>query len=229
MFKLFLKNRNGQGLVQAIIAGAIMSIIVLAMISMQSSQAKENRALAEKLAALDLQRFVTATLANSSACSYHVSLLANPTFNTAHITAAGGGPSIDLGNVLLSNGTATSPAIVTVGEVASPVSNSLVVSSIKIVDINCPAPCPNPVLSNQFTANITINFDSSKLIRSILPVKSQIVLNTTGVGAVKTITSCLASGPGTFTKSSLTTREDPRVCHCNADEIRTGCAGIQPA
>lgn len=64
-----LKNQRGQGLIQVIVAAAIMGIIMFSMMTAQIYQIKENKAIAEKLAAIDFQRTITQALSDPAACA----------------------------------------------------------------------------------------------------------------------------------------------------------------
>jgi Tfp pilus assembly protein PilW len=64
-----LGGQKGQSLIQVVIALAISCIIFMGMASIQARESLENRALAEKLGALDLFRTTSQYLANSATCS----------------------------------------------------------------------------------------------------------------------------------------------------------------
>lgn len=193
-------NSRGQSLIQVLVSVAIMGVLLTAMTAMQTNQSRENQALAEKLGALEFQRLMTATLSTTDVCTYLITNAASKTFDSSLVTATTSPPPIDLGTRLLATGDAASPAIATVGQSVSPLTQNLVVQSIQLGNIKCPPPCPNPSTSNQFTANMLVNFDNSRLVRAIQPAISQVTLQTTG-GATKTIVACqaVAGGGGTGT------------------------------
>lgn len=66
---LILKNNRGQSLIQVIVSASVMMIVIYAMMTAQIMQFKENKALAEQMAALDFSRIVTQALSNSSTCN----------------------------------------------------------------------------------------------------------------------------------------------------------------
>lgn len=186
------KNQTGQSLVQVLISIAIMGILTLTMMTTQSMQVRENKALTEKLAILDLQKLVTSTLAGTSACTFQLTNLPNHSFDATLVTATTSPPPMNIGNTLLSDGIATAPAIATVGQPASTLSSTVVVKSIELNNIQCPQPCVNAVNSNTFTANIQISFEPSLMVRSLAPISSTVTLQTTSAGNIKTIVSCLS-------------------------------------
>ncbi|MNK75718.1 hypothetical protein D3C87_952630 [compost metagenome] len=79
------RNQRGQTLVNALVGLAITAILSVTIASIMAMQSKENRALGEKLASLDLQRTVISTLANSNAC--------NALFAPANVSGASSGNS----------------------------------------------------------------------------------------------------------------------------------------
>jgi hypothetical protein len=78
-------NEKGQGLLEVIIAIGIMGIMMLGFASMMSSQYRETGALEQKLAAMDLEKLLIASLADGTVCQY---VLNNPTVLTFDSTAA---------------------------------------------------------------------------------------------------------------------------------------------
>ena len=190
-----LKNSRGQGLIQVLISIALMGILMVGITTVLEHQARENKALGEKLAGLDLQKAVTAVLADGSVCTFQVGQLplAQQSFDATPLSTGGAVQDIDLGNTLLTKADATAPAIVTVNQPVSPIATTVVANKIAITNIKCPSPCPNPLTSNIFTANLQISFDTSKMVRSIVPATSQLILTTSDASGQKKITSCTAS------------------------------------
>lgn len=182
-------NNFGMGLTQVIVAIGITSVLISAMVALTTNQARENRALTEKLAALDLQRSVISTVSDPAICTHIVVHGATTTFNASLVNTATPPPPIDLGTILYATATPPGPKIAEVGTIASPISSSLKVSSIEIADISCVAPC-DPLLTSSFNAVIRVNFDISQSVRSIAPAMASVILQTTGAGATKTITGC---------------------------------------
>lgn len=159
------------------------------VMTIMANQAQETRAMTEKLAALDIQKSLIATMSKANVCSFNIGLT-HPVFDATAATI----PPIDLGNTLYSGGTNTTPALVRTGAVASTLSPNLVVETIRLNNIHCdPGPCT--VANNTFLADVELVLRSAGLVRSMAPVKSQITLTTTGSGAAKTITGCFGDAP----------------------------------
>jgi heme/copper-type cytochrome/quinol oxidase subunit 3 len=70
-FKTNFQSQHGQSLVSVLISVAIMGIVMMAFVSMMMSQQREITKVNQKMASLDIQRVLTAALANSSnVCNY---------------------------------------------------------------------------------------------------------------------------------------------------------------
>ncbi|MGE3759111.1 MAG: glycine-rich domain-containing protein [Pseudobdellovibrionaceae bacterium] len=187
---VILKNSQGQSLIQVLITMAIMGILMVVMISMQVSQTRENRAISEKLASMDLQRFVTQALTSPDICSAMVASanLAIPTvfpFNSTTTTF----PYVFSLNSLPSPKSG-SPPIATAGDQVSALAPSLALLSessvpagiqIKITSISPPS------------ASLLLNFDQSKLVRPIRNLEFPINIMTSGPANATTISGCIGS------------------------------------
>ncbi len=86
MKTLRMGNKKGQSLVQVLVSMGIMGIFMMAMISTQSMQAKENRALSEKLAANDFQQQLTRAFADGSLCKKLLTTPSPTTFDSTKPT-----------------------------------------------------------------------------------------------------------------------------------------------
>jgi hypothetical protein len=86
------QNQRGQGLVSALVGIAISAVLAVTVASILVNQSRENRALSEKMASLDLQRTVISTLSNSLACNalFAPSNVADPAATGGGGSAAGG-------------------------------------------------------------------------------------------------------------------------------------------
>jgi hypothetical protein len=195
-----LKNQHGQTLVQVMIAAAIMGVIAMAFASMIVAETRQNRGLAEKLAAMDFQQQLTRTFADGSLCT---SLLAPTGAPVTFNLPSGGGNlatplSLNLAftSVPISASSPKTP-LVTASTVVSPISPTLFAaaapSTFQVTNIIG----ANNGTTGTFTASFQVNFDQTKLVQPLRPATTQISLQTTG-GAVgtQTITGCTsASGP----------------------------------
>jgi len=151
--------------------------------TMMANQQRETRALSETLAALELQRAITSTVADSSACT---ALLAS-----ANI--AGGSSALTFNANSLSS---ANPRIINFNQIAgaspgapaSPISSSLSVQNSGGIQLQVVSP------SN---ANLVVNFDQSRLVRSIKNLTfSNIPIATTGPLNATLITGCGSVGIG---------------------------------
>jgi len=212
VLRTLLRNQRGQSITQVLIAVAIMGVVMAAFTSLIAIQMKESKALAEKLAALDLQQFLTASLADGSVCAY---VLNNPTVLTFDSTKplpqtitlpdpdAKGERATLFASILPGPPAAPGPAVARVGSIASVASNSLIVQSIQLQITQGSA--------GSYAGNWLVSFDSSKTVRSIRPAAVAVKLTadiTTPTSAK--ITSCQsgsASGNPAGSPCSVTTAQ----------------------
>lgn len=206
----FHGNASGQSLVQTLIAVAIMGILAVGMMSIMNYQNTAINGATQKLAAMDLQQLLTASLADGSVCKY---VLNNPnvlTFNTTQplpqsIVLTNPAPNTAALYTSLSPNPAPAPAppyipdpiAAQVGQAASPLTPTLIVNKIELV-INSGA------LGN-YLGTWTLSFDSSKLVRPLRPVTVQTALNVNeSTPTAAFITGCQQPSPG----GSITQRRD---------------------
>jgi hypothetical protein len=180
-------------------AAAIMSIVTLGMASTINHMGVQSRALSEKLASMDLEKLLIASLSDGSVCNY---LLKDKTFNsnlslspTSPLVISFPSTSSSPTRIYASyNPTATTPlgpVVAEVGQLASPYSESLKVSAI------------NLELTGRsgasFTGRWRVDFDGTKLVRPIKPIYVSVTLGTeTSNPTAAKITSCQGAG-GTST------------------------------
>jgi hypothetical protein len=184
-----------------LVALGLMSILVLAVMSLQSNQTKEVKALSEQLGILDLQKTVTAAMATGEVCKYVLNNPAVMTFDSTQVSLStpqvvnlGGSPlysSVKYDGTTYNLGS----VIAKVGEAVSAYSKSLVVSAIKLSIDGAPNPLPPPGAGVVFTGNWQIEFDSQKLVRPLKPISASVLLtvDTTDPSHAK-VTDCMTSG-----------------------------------
>jgi prepilin-type N-terminal cleavage/methylation domain-containing protein len=199
-----LKGSSSKGfsLVEVMIAVGIASVAMLAFSSMISNQQKETHALTEKFGTLSLKGLLLSALANGSVCLYELN---NPTVLTFDSSSAASiaAASINVNQLHASyNGIAPGPVVAQVNTQASADSTTLW--------INPAAPAAPPGIQltgfqgagTTYTANWTINFNTSKLIRPLNPITIPVTLtadNTTP--ALTKITGCM-SGVANFSAAT---------------------------
>lgn len=210
------QNQKGQTLVNALVGIAITGVMAVIVASILAMQAKEARALGEKMASLDLQRTVISTLANSTACN----ALFTPANVPAPATGNGGGqqggggivPGIVTGIVKIINSTVTfdltkinpknplvfplvqvpaiggAPAIISAGERVSPLSNNLY-----LLPTNAPIPGIQMIVTSATSAILRLNFDQSKLVHPIRSLEFPLSILTSGNPNQTAIEGCSSS------------------------------------
>lgn len=156
---------KGQALVHLLVGIAIVSIFVQAITAMVYNAHQESRSIAEKLAALDLEKVLESALGDGSVCRY---VLNNPnplTFNsqslpqTITLPSPGGGTKPALYAAIA--GSTPGPVIARVDDPVSPLAPSVRVSSIQM----------QITQGSQgiYFGNWLVNFDSTGLLRGIRP------------------------------------------------------------
>jgi hypothetical protein len=175
-----LKNQGGQSIIQVMMAAVIMGILFIAMASMQSNQVRENRALSEKLGALDLQKTLSSALADGTVCSY---VLTHP---VATITPAALPQKIPIAPAIYASITsagAPGPIFVQAGSQPSAFASTLVVKDMNLTVTSGSG--------TSYLGSVYINFQESKLIRAMKPASAGVIVT---VDASNNVTSCVGGG-----------------------------------
>lgn len=218
-------NQSGQSIVQVLVGVAIASIAMAAITSMVVHQQKETRGLSEKLGSLETERVLNYALADGSLCSAELSDSAlNPsapyTINTTDLSAN----HFSL-NSIHTSATVGSPNLIARGAQASPASPSLFIKTISVRNL------VGSGITNQYLAELIVDFDETKLVRPIQPITFRLFILT---NAVNQITGCLggkvlltnithhsfcATG---FAGTTLTTQQPNRFCSLTAVDDDVG-------
>ena len=180
-------DSSGMSLIEVAIASGIMVIGMLAFSTMTQNQQKETKALSDKMAALDLEKLVIATLADGSVCKF---IFTDPsqsgnrskqTFNSSDPS-----DSISFNQIPASNNPSGAPFVAKVGELASPISRSVKVQAIQANVVSGSG--------DQFIANLSVAFSGT--IRPIKPAVVQLMLFTDPASkpTEKKILDCAATG-----------------------------------
>lgn len=189
-----LRDEAGQSLVQVLVSLGIMTILIAAMTSMYSFQAKENAALAEKVGSLDLARMISTSLTNGSICNalFAAGNLTNPASITFDASTVSPGTPYTLAVNQIPSGAAGAP-IVAAGARASTLSSSLFV---------LPAGGAPPGIEIAVTglappvAVLRVRFDPTRLTQPLGDLQFPISLTTTGPLNATTITGCSGANSG---------------------------------
>lgn len=185
-----IRNSRGQGLVQVLVAAAIGAIIMTAIATSQSNQARENRAMSEKLAANDFQNQMLRSLLDGSVCS---SLLNGKTFDSTNAVA--GNPNqpsipIPLPSIPVSTDPG-SPVLAAAGDRVSAISNSLRIDDSSTVPFRVVGLVGSVNgTTGTFTGSFQISFNQGQLIRSIKAASTRVILKTSAAGTTQTVTGC---------------------------------------
>jgi len=207
------QNQRGQGLVSALVGIAIAGILAVTVTSILVMQSKESRALAEKMAALDLQRVVISTLSNSMSCNalFAPSNVSVPTSKsgggnkgTGNIVSGVVSTVINVANAALTfNANLINPknphifsvqqipgiggaaAIISAGEKVSPSSNTLY-----LLPSDGAKPGIQIIVTSATTAILRLNFDQSRLIHPIRSLEFPLNIQTSGTPTQTTIQGC---------------------------------------
>ncbi len=181
-------NNHGFSLMEVIIVAGISVVIMMAVSTMFFNENRQSKALAEKLAGLDFQNLLIASLADGALCDY---FLTNPAeagnrstnvINTLSLKTA----IINLKNIPQSS-TVPNPALTTIGKSVSPIAPNLRVQSIQINNFTGAA--------DSYTANLRVNFDNTQTVISVQPVIASLHIQTNPASPpnAKQITGCAAA------------------------------------
>lgn len=180
------RNQSGSGLIQTIIGAGIMGVLMLGFMAMTTHQSRETRSLREVLASMDLQKTLTAVLADGTVCHHVLNGSTPRTFDSTVVSATR--PQTIKVNQIPISASAGAPALVEAGLKASSYSDSLRVSSIRL-DIRGGS-------GSTYIGDWVVEFDSSKTTRQVRPVSvsTTLLVDKTNPKAAR-ITGC-QSGAG---------------------------------
>jgi hypothetical protein len=189
---ILIKSQLGQMLIEVLIASAIMGVLMLGTSTILISFQKETLSLQQKVASMELEKILVAALNDGSVCQY---ILNNPSVQTFDSSAAfpqiidpttAGDPAFTIYASVTPNG--ANPAILgstiaSVGQPASSMTNTLMISSIKLEVVSG--------AGSTYLGNWTIEFDKTKVIRAIHPVIVPTLLTVDATVATATkVTGC---------------------------------------
>lgn len=199
-FCAVIRSRRGMSLVEVLVVAAVGCVIALSMSAMLVNQTRETRALSEKLAANDFQQHLTRSFADGSLCTQ---LLQTLTFDSTYaVPGSSNPPTLNLTITSIPIGTAPfAPPLATAGKPLSPIASTLVAALS--TDVHPPFEVTNIMGTSSggignYTGFFQINFDDTKLVRSLKPPQTQITIQTTSSGTTQTITACSGSGSDKF-------------------------------
>lgn len=221
--KAFHFDSRGMTLVEVIIALGIMSIMSMAMMSLMQSQARETRALTEKMAALDFQRTVEGAISVAASCGKNVSVgnLASGsslTFNPASITSTNKNkPQViaNLKDVYGMDGATVLIDTTSANRVVSALSNNVKIRANNGLQLGA---YKDPT-SGQLVYQLLLAFDGSTLTRPIHNLAMTINATTLPAGGSSIqVTGCIgASAPAPIPPPTV-----PSGTWCGAFEDSSG-------
>lgn len=182
-------NTKGQSLIQVIVGLAVGAIAMMAFLSMTTNNQKETRAITEKMASMDLQTIVSTVLADGQVCTYILTDVTQATNRSTNIINSDNLSSAVVNiNSLPSNAVLGAPVVAAVGQLASPLSSSLRISSISLKNWSGGG--------DVFLANLEIAFNSNGLVRPLKPIVMRMLVKTdpTTPSNAKLIKGCVERG-----------------------------------
>jgi hypothetical protein len=209
-------NQKGQTLVSALIGIGVTAVMAVIIASVLATQARENRALGEKMASLDLQRTIISTLANAMSCNglFAPSNVANGGSGSGGSPPAGGGgggliPGVVSAIVKVINSTLafdltlitpTNPLVFSIKQIpgvagAPPIISagdkvSPMTNTLFLLPSNAPTPGIQMIVTSASTAILRLNFDHSKLVHPIRSLEFPLNIQTSGTPTQTTIQGC---------------------------------------
>ena len=168
-----------------------MGILLLATMSLIVNQNTEIRVLKEKLGETDFEQQFIRSFADGTVCA---SLLHGLNFDSTNAVAGSTNPpTITLPNTSIPiNTTPSAPALATAGQPLSPISPSFVAAPTQTFQVTHIVGSSSGGVGN-YTATFQVNYDQTKVVRSLHPATTQISFQTTSAGSTQTITSCNGS------------------------------------
>jgi hypothetical protein len=231
-----VSNSRGQSLIQVMVSAAIMGILAMAFVSMLSTQQRQTSQLSQKLASLDVERTITAALADGTVCNYMLAAKPqvtslNPTSLPAPTTVIT--PFVEI--PMTASATAPPAAIIAIPPVAaSPMSPSLFIGSIGLTGVVCSGSCATT--TPQFNGKIVVGFDNThnQLVIPLAPLSFPVIftLNTVShaigcMGSNQAMVNCVQSG-GTWSTTTNTCTGGMANQICNGQQLPPAGTVVSP-
>ena len=187
-----IRSRSGFSLVETLVVVGVMGIIMGGMMTLQSHQSKEVKALSEQLAKSELDKNLISVFADGTICSFmfangsSVGLSpVNATFDASTLPKKN---AFTLNQIPLRGG--SSAPIAQINQQASASSNSLYVNSIYVNVVQ-------KVDANHYLATLNVSFDPARTVRAVPDLSYPMLLQTSGANANTSISSCaMTNGSG---------------------------------
>lgn len=158
-------GEGGQSLIQVLIAVAIMGVLMAALMTLSGIQSREMAAAQQKMAALDLQNSLLSSLLTSSVCDFVLNSPTSLTFNSLRLPTKISIPASRPVPMNVNPGPPpqAGPIVAQIGTSPSPLSETL---EIRTIDLEVSSGA-----NGSYMANWVVDFDQTKLVRSIKPIR----------------------------------------------------------
>lgn len=183
-----LLGRQGQSIVQALVALAVTGIVGMATIALIQNQHKETAAVAERLAKMEVTSQLVSLLSDPVSCAYMVSNFSSGVFNGASISQES--PQLKISKILAAP-QVNAPVVVQTDHPISAITNRVISDNIYIRVSSGAA--------DRYYGVLGVSFDDTKLTRSIkdIEIPLAIQVNPASPVSAREITGCvLGSVPG---------------------------------
>jgi len=176
MIKEMKINQRGFSLVEVLVVVGLMGALMLGLTQVIINLQQESRAVAEKMAFIDLARVMNSTLALGPTCS---NIVSNPAWNTNAPYTINPASLATTSFVVpdLRSGPDPSTIFAQAGSPASSLSNTAIVDQIRLENFTSNGP-------NSYSADITVTPRNSQLVRSIKPISMRIPVSTNALNEI---------------------------------------------
>lgn len=158
-----LKNKNGNSIIQVVIAMGITGILTMAILTLSSNQSKEMKYFKQKLEFLQMENLLSSALADPATCET-ILTANNISINTNDL------PSNRIVIPLLkSSADPAAPALLSANQ-AYDVENQLTIKEIFLDSFSAGG-------GDRYFANFNVELDSSTLVRALRPAKVRLLFS----------------------------------------------------
>jgi hypothetical protein len=188
MIKL-IRTCRGLSLLEVIIAMSVMMIGSLALVSMSESSTKQIKQLSEKLAVLDVEKFLITTLADGSVCTLALTQPVSATFDARKLRDAN--PPVISVNKIFTSASSNAPILLQVGQPINENDKNIIVRSIKFMGIK------DVGSGNAFNANLFVELSTNDTNRPLKPIVlgQQFSTDPQSPMTAKKVISCSSNAP----------------------------------
>jgi len=207
-------NQRGLTLIEVLVLSAILAFVLVSFIATMTSQQRQSSQLSDKIAAIDLERSLHGIFADANVCTFLLSTVPMTPFDPMNLPAA---TIPDFPSIPSRAAAGAAPLVEANGTtLVSPLSQRLVATAVRIRNLACAFPPCTPT-SNEFDAQLAVEFDNTKTAGPVAPVLLPIRLTTAGGAGAQTPNGCVLNaaagggggGGGTIDRVLI---ESPQSC-----------------